>query len=73
MNAALDIALIDIGAWGLAAIGAAAFLGHRAVDRARLVNPVKQQQDKVLPGNAPQSEVPLSIAGGFPSKGEMSA
>jgi hypothetical protein len=60
VNAALDIALIDIGAWGLAAIGAATFLAHRVADRGRLVNPPKPP---------PPDTAPLPILGG-PSHGE---
>ena len=41
MNIALDIALGDIGVWGVAGIGALTFIANRAVDRARLVSPPK--------------------------------
>jgi len=43
MGTALDIALADIGAWGLAGIGGLVFLARRALDRSRLVAPPKEQ------------------------------
>jgi len=58
VNTALDIALADIGAWGLGLIAAGTFLAHRSIDRARLVNPSKvpaqdkDSQDKAAPGDA---------------------
>ena len=64
MNIALDIALADIGAWGLASIGAMTFIAHRAVDRARLAAPPRtpaQAQPKDEPAGA---EVRNIAAGG---------
>jgi hypothetical protein len=43
VNVALDIALADMGVWGAGLIAAGTFIVNRAIDRARLVNPPKQQ------------------------------
>lgn len=54
MSTALDIALADIGAWGLGLIAAGTFLAHRSIDRARLVNPPRVT-DKPEPGKGAAS------------------